>query len=145
MERYHWSEKICTGINAIDDQHKYLIDCLNKLGDAISNNITENEILAILHKMQKYAILHFETEEKFMQNAYYSSTHKNTHMNEHNKFILEVEHLLKNFKNGNNTIATDIYTFLGSWLVFHIMNTDIILARSIKLTDYDCKNNMRND
>jgi len=135
MEYFQWSDEIKIGVDEIDAQHKYLISTLNELGYAIENDASSYVVLAILYKVQEYTVYHFDAEKELMQKYKYPTALMCAHINEHDSFITEIDYVLTCFTEKKDTIAAEVYSFLSKWLLFHIMNTDKLLAAAIKASD----------
>lgn len=117
-----WDDSFSVGISIIDEQHKKLINIINKTTDMVRYSSDPEEILEILDEMTEYAKEHFLTEEAYMLKfrcpGY--TLHKEEHFNFSNKTI--------NYRNkithDDSQIACEILEFLKKWLVDHILVTD---------------------
>jgi hemerythrin len=61
---YDWDEKLETGNEKIDRQHKQLITALNKLIDACGEGKGSDELENTLEFLNAYIVKHFSDEEK---------------------------------------------------------------------------------
>ncbi len=124
-----WDEKYSVGIPIIDEQHKKLINIINKAVVLIINKATDiahsnnpQEILEVLNQMTEYAKEHFATEEAYMYEFRYLEyvLHKEEHFNFSNKAIAYRNKVM----DGDTQIACEILEYLKKWLVEHIQVTD---------------------
>ena len=76
-----WSEKLSTGINKIDNQHKHFIGLINST-NALVESKKKKELNAQIPELLNYARTHFSTEEEIFDkyNYPYSSEHKLEHL-----------------------------------------------------------------
>ena len=64
IEIFPWNENFATGINAIDEQHKRLINLLNILVSHLAFQSEAPEVEQVFNELKKYVAQHFATEEK---------------------------------------------------------------------------------
>lgn len=116
-----WSDSYCLGLDAIDEQHKMLIDLLNRLWSAIINRRDNAEMMAIIDELEKYTISHFCAEEAFMRaNGYEDFTR---HKKAHDEFVARIAAEKKHIQEGA-PLTLDLLKFLKEWLVQHILVSD---------------------
>lgn len=117
-----WEEKYCVGFPEIDNQHKELVNIINKLYNSILSNITVEKLKDILTKMDNYVDFHFSFEEDLFKKHNYNNTTK--HINEHKRFQEKIREFAEKLTKGENEIAIEILSYLRFWLVKHIMFED---------------------
>lgn len=122
MTFFTWNENMSVGILQLDIQHKNLINMINNLYDAMSTGKGKEILPNILKEMSAYAVSHFSTEEKFMQQ--YGYPEYETHKKEHELFVKKVQEFNREFAKGNISITLNVANFLETWLSNHIQNTD---------------------
>ncbi len=125
-----WQESFNVNIKSIDEQHKKLVDILNKMDK--SKNEEKKIILETFDELFEYVKYHFSFEEKLMRDKNYSGYAKHKIM--HEKIISTLQEYYENFQNKNteNTIdAHTIISFLMDWLLTHIMQKDKLYAKEI--------------
>ena len=116
-----WDDTYSVGNDEIDNQHKELINQLNKL----YNLYLEKEIgkmPEIITALKDYTNYHFKTEETFFRNFNYPLAAEHTQI--HNDFITELQKLENDFKNNPNILCIKILTMLQNWLMNHILVED---------------------
>ncbi len=117
-----WTDDFLTGIQQIDDQHRWLVDATNKLHDAISQYEPERELVGeVLNGLVEYAINHFIVEEDLFKRFEYPESE--AHLAEHNDFNREATALLDQFENGE-AVNEAALEFLKNWLRHHILKID---------------------
>ncbi len=122
MAFLNWNDNLSIGIIQIDAQHKNLVNMLNQLYDAMSTGKGKEIITKIVKDMSGYALTHFGTEEKLMQQHGYPEFVQ--HKKEHESFIKKVQEFNNEIQKGNLLIVSNIASFLKEWLIKHIQGTD---------------------
>ncbi|GFK93861.1 Bacteriohemerythrin [Fundidesulfovibrio magnetotacticus] len=122
MSMLAWNDRLAVNIKEIDDQHKKLVDMINKLHDAMKGGKADAVVLGIVDEMKKYAASHFATEERHMKAHAYPEFA--AHKAEHDKFVAKVLQVEADCKSGKCAMSMDILNFLSNWLVNHIKGTD---------------------
>ncbi|WP_456473297.1 bacteriohemerythrin [Desulfolithobacter sp.] len=120
-EIFSWSSGLSVGIETIDNQHKKLIDLINKLYRAVINNENRTVTGEILDQLISYTAEHFQTEERLFDKYGYPETSQ--HKEIHKKLVNQVVDFQNQFKAGAE-LDMSLLEFLKDWLVKHIMGTD---------------------
>ncbi|CAG1021017.1 Bacteriohemerythrin [Methylococcales bacterium] len=123
-----WNEELVTGVSEIDEQHRILVNSINEVNTRLSSTSVSAEILEkITQDLLSYALYHFETEESLMQEFNYLQTHGEDlaiHQRQHRDFSATVVSVREDIKTGKLISREDLLSFLNSWLINHILNTD---------------------
>ncbi|MDO9046984.1 MAG: hemerythrin domain-containing protein [Methylobacter sp.] len=77
----------------------------------------------ITRDLLSYALYHFETEEGLMQKYDYIED-ADAHIRQHRSFSAKVVAVRNDIKTGILISREDLLSFLNSWLINHILNTD---------------------
>lgn len=123
MACFEWSDRFSVKVKEIDEQHKQLVEMINRLHDAMVANKGRQVQQEIVGEMAAYAIFHFETEEKYMRRFAYPAYEE--HRLEHEKFSADVAELKSRVDKGLLVLSLEIMTVLRDWLQGHIMGTDM--------------------
>jgi len=117
-----WSDELSVGLQEIDEQHKILINLINRLfNEAILYKADKTVISAILEELVQYTIVHFAVEESLFRIFDYPDAE--THQVHHDKLKQEVSSFQKKFA-GGAVIDIELMNFLRKWLTHHIMMDD---------------------
>ena len=117
-----WTKKYSVGVSVMDEEHKGLIDTINKVIAARQRNYSQEEVEEILSELVKYAKEHFKNEEAYMSKFEYPDYL--LHYNEHLNFSLHMIIYNNQVINGEYKIMDEVYNYLQEWLVHHIQKTD---------------------
>ncbi len=116
-----WQDKLSVGIEAMDNQHKYLINLINRLHGAVRDFNIKVTVEALLD-MKSYATIHFSDEEKEMKDMGYPDLI--LHRRIHQSFIQKAEQLTRDMEISPMATSMDTVIFLKDWTVNHILAVD---------------------
>lgn len=122
LEMIEWNEKYSVNVSEIDEEHKKLIEIINKVIVARQHNNDPEEVLEILREMTRYALNHFKTEETYMVKFGYPDYQ--SHKKEHHDFSNKTIEYCRSIDNGDYQITDDLLEYLQQWLVHHIQEID---------------------
>jgi len=117
-----WNEKYNTGIKEIDDQHKKLVEILNKLYESFVDRTTNERMNEVIKEMAEYTVYHFGVEEKYFKDFNYAGADE--HISEHETFIQKVKIFHEDMEQGKVSVTFQLMNFLRNWLIQHINGTD---------------------
>lgn len=117
-----WNDSFSTGVRAMDEQHKGLVNTLNELHAAMlagqSNGVTGKLLTALV----KYTHEHFTAEEALMTRTRYPKLA--AHCGKHRDLTGQVEHFVQRYERGEIALNLDLLMFLRDWLLNHIQKED---------------------
>ena len=136
IEETGWTQKIETGVEVLDDQHRQYFDLVNDYlataARVTTNDDRNSELVERLDFLRRYATEHFATEQKIMKDAEYQ--HYQQHFEEHQYFLKHVGALHEQTCNeGNNDkITREVYYYTLEWFIGHIRFTDMKMVEFLK-------------
>lgn len=122
MEYIKWTEKFSVNVANFDDQHKKLIDEINKFYNSLGTKPGKEVISDMVYQLKKYSLFHFQSEENVMKK--YSFPGFLVHKKEHDAFIAKIEDLEKKLNDGKMVLTIEVTNFMKEWLSNHILKTD---------------------
>lgn len=117
-----WNETLSVGVGQFDREHMKMIDMINMLHAAMKEGKGKEILARILDDLSNYTRTHFETEEKVLKQNGYPDFEN--HKKQHDKLVLEVAKIVKNYHNDNKPLPAHIMQFLVDWLTTHITGED---------------------
>ncbi len=117
-----WDDTLKVNIQIIDDQHKNLIDMLNKLYNVAQTDDSKENLAPIFESLVNYTVEHFTTEEELFEK--YNYPEFDDHREEHESLKKQVLDFKTEFDKGSQTITFELLDFLRKWLTHHILGTD---------------------
>ncbi|MBL8218335.1 MAG: hemerythrin family protein [Bryobacterales bacterium] len=123
-----WSSALETGDRATDVQHKYLVEIINELAEAIETGKAGQSVRKILNLLRQYTDWHFCREEMCMERRQCPAAAANKEAHKH--FMRTFDQFAEEYKvsGGSEDIAMRMYKTLTDWLVMHIQKIDTNLA-----------------
>ena len=131
-----WNEEFATGLDAIDKQHKMLIDHINRLEEMLATaKPTREEIEfahSLVHFLESYADTHFKFEEQCME-RYRCPAHAQN-KEAHAKFLGFFCRFKKGFKAEGFRLEAfkELHQMASSWITDHILRIDTQLKPCVK-------------
>lgn len=128
MPYIDWDHTWEIGIESIDNQHKMLVNLINKLYENIvfKPEISKDELLYTFQELYDYARYHFETEEAFIKAHAYPKLE--LHKKSHQTFVEKLDELYQKLEGENQEnlkeLGLSIFNFLKNWLFSHIITLD---------------------
>ena len=134
MEAFVWDQRFVTGIAIVDEQHRRLVDILNRLGDVMLSGdaLSEGKMQLLFLELSGYAREHFRDEEQLMREAGLDARHTELHTLHHHQFVEQLAAMWRTRSAMKNPAET-LHGFLSAWLAFHILGEDQAMAREIGL------------
>lgn len=122
MALIEWSDTYSVKVKQLDDQHRKLIELINKLHDAMKAGKGSQIVGEVLASLADYTRSHFAAEENLMKTYNYPGYE--AHKKAHNSLVLQVHDIQQRFQQGNAPLSQNVMTFLRDWLIEHIHGTD---------------------
>jgi hemerythrin-like metal-binding protein len=126
-----WTAAMETGVAEIDEQHRLLVDILNRAITRMCESDNARQFDAITKDLLGYAIFHFETEEELMRQHAYADADAAQHRLAHRAFSARVAELRAGLGQGAASSREALLHFLRDWLNAHILGTDKDVADHI--------------
>jgi len=123
-----WTADLSVGIDAIDVQHKRIVDYINQLHEAGLNK-DRDAISRVLEELMEYTVSHFSFEEELMEQARYrfAAPHKKVH----ELFTRRIAEYRHRFKLGED-VAVEMQSTLIKWLMNHIKREDMNYSLAVR-------------
>lgn len=128
-----WNTHFTTGIEAIDSQHRGLLDKLNEVAPVLAR-CGDKPVLdfSALHGwLSSYAKEHFATEEALMERFGVDPRVADPHRQSHQKFVDQLRDISDCTVTNKRVTGNDLFALLAGWLVGHILGEDQALARQL--------------
>jgi len=129
---FQWSDDLSTSVGEIDNQHKELIERINRLLAAFDRSTGRDEMGKLIEFLTAYVVLHFKTEERSMQKYGYADfpQHKAQHETFVKAFGRVRDRLLAD--KTDPQLMEDTRQLVVDWLVNHIKLSDRALGLFLK-------------
>jgi hemerythrin len=119
-----WTDGMSVGVEALDDDHRRLIDLLNRIDAIVQGEAPQDGLIDIVHELVRYTEYHFESEERLMRLNRYPDldAHERMHRDLRRR-IVSFEQKFRSAPDQHN--ASALLAFLSDWLAGHILGEDM--------------------
>ena len=116
-----WKDAYSVGNEVLDNQHKQLIELINKLG-------SDADLAEVLEGLRRYGETHFQTEEGLLAAAGYPDLAE--HQKFHDAFRAWLDGVMEAYQPSGDDVAVrrDIHHYLCVWLANHLLVQDQAFA-----------------
>ncbi len=124
MSFFCWQDKFSVGVDAIDNDHRILVDLIDQLHEAFIDGHVNETVRSILDVLVDYTHTHFDREEQLMAAAGYPDLER--HKAVHAELRRQVEEVREKVLSGTAgpKVGNELLAFLHDWLYFHILEQD---------------------
>ena len=132
IDIFPWDNNFNTGLPTVDEQHRKLVQLLNKLASQIAFKTDATQLNLVLNALADYTVYHFQTEEALWHEHFADDPLESEHQAVHAHFVAEIARLKAEL--GVKPLAQlveDALAFLARWLASHILETDRYMAYTL--------------
>ena len=129
-----FNDNLLTGNNLIDDQHREIIEKINKLVNTCEGGTCQIESVKMLDYLADYTEKHFQEEEALQEEVGYPGLpeHKKRH-DEFRKAVKELHEMLEEEEGPSPRFVQAVQENVIDWLYRHIKGFDCSVASYIHM------------
>jgi diguanylate cyclase (GGDEF)-like protein/hemerythrin-like metal-binding protein/PAS domain S-box-containing protein len=135
MRYFHWNKRFEIGIPILDQQHRTIVDLINNLATAILEGGELPDTQLLIHELMLYVSVHFRDEEQILATSPLTKEEKECHLLAHRGFVDKVQEIASRPDLSQATVAQQVLEFLTTWLVSHILGSDMKIAQAMMHKD----------
>jgi len=125
MALLQWKDQYSVGVEAVDHEHKELIDLINRLYDEASKEGTALSVSAFFGDLFKGISSHFALEEQFMRDRNYNQFAP--HKADHERLLDEIRDIMDDFEQHEVLSSAELGARLEAWFGRHFETHDAML------------------
>jgi hemerythrin len=125
MSLLHWKDQYSVGIDAVDHEHKELIDLINRLHQELHAADAKRTVPAFFGDLLKSISTHFALEEKFMRDHRYAALR--SHKSDHERLLDELREIMETFEHSEEIDSLELGLRLDAWFSRHFRTHDVEL------------------
>jgi hemerythrin len=129
MPLLNWKDEYSVGIDAVDHEHKQLIELINRLHQELDARNSKQSVLPFFGDLLKGISAHFALEEKFMRDHVYGRLA--THKEDHERLLDELRDIMDGFEHAEEINAVELTRRLDTWFTRHFRTHDAELHRTL--------------
>jgi hemerythrin len=123
VERIDWDSSFSVGVKLLDEQHKRIVNMMNRLISDREATVRSEAISELLDGLTKYATDHFRAEEQLLEeHGYPGLAHQKE---EHRAYRIKVVTLCQATISHEDSVPAGLLKFMCDWWVNHILETDM--------------------
>ncbi|MBZ0216404.1 MAG: bacteriohemerythrin [Fimbriimonadaceae bacterium] len=131
MPLLEWKKSYEIGIDAVDHEHREMIDLINSLYEEMREGASEAEIIRFLGEIHTRISAHFALEENEMRSIGYHGYA--AHKADHEDLLDEIRDIMDGYEDGEYTDMKDkLADQLGNWFGEHFKSKDSMLHRFLE-------------
>jgi hemerythrin len=123
-----WKDEYSVGIEAVDHEHKQLIDLINRLHDELDSPGAKMTVPAFFGDLLKGISAHFALEEKFMRDGGYDGL--DPHKGDHERLLDDLREIMDAFERSEDIDRVELAQRLDSWFSHHFRAHDARLHQA---------------
>jgi hemerythrin-like metal-binding protein len=118
-----WSDKFSVGVPILDRQHRMLLSLVRDAADMVmQKDGNEAKFSAVLNEMQRYADVHFQTEEALLERFGYPDL--SGQREEHHSYLETLAEMEAALHSGSIP-RIEVHDFLLKWWYEHVLIEDM--------------------
>jgi hemerythrin len=131
MALLEWKDEYATGIDDVDEEHKDLIDVINRLHELLLTDDAKLTVPAFFDRLIKGVSAHFALEERIMGESEYPELA--AHREDHERLLDEIRDLVEAFGQAEEIDSVDLAMRLEPWFTHHFATHDLRLHSTLKV------------
>ena len=134
MALLQWKNHYSVGVEAVDHEHKELIDLINRLYDEHLAKGVKPTIEAFFGDLFKGISAHFALEERFMREHGYDQLTQ--HKTDHERLLDELRDIMDDFESDKEIGSSELAQRLDAWFSRHFETHDARLHKALGTHPY---------
>jgi hemerythrin-like metal-binding protein len=129
MALLQWNDRYATGIEAVDHEHRELIDLINTLHEELVAKKSDLTVEGFFGDLFRAISAHFALEERFMREKSYDQLGQ--HKTDHERLLDEIRDLMDGTGAGDVTSQAELAERLDAWFSRHFETHDARLHKAL--------------
>jgi hemerythrin len=129
MGLLHWEKRYSVGIEAVDHEHRELVDLINRLHEKATMQGSKMAVLGFFGDLYKAIASHFALEERFMRERGYDQLIQ--HKNDHERLLDEIRDIMEDYEISDLFEEGLLAQRLDAWFSRHFESHDARLHRAL--------------
>jgi hemerythrin len=131
MVLLQWKDEYATGIDEVDEEHKDLIDVINRLHELLLADDARMTVPAFFARLLDGVSAHFALEERIMGESRYADL--SAHREDHERLLEEIRDVMEAFGHAEEVDSVDLAMRLEPWFRHHFATHDLRLHSTLKV------------
>ncbi len=131
MVLLQWKDEYATGIDEVDEEHRDLIDVINRLHELLLADDARMTVPAFFSRLLEGVSAHFALEERIMGESRYADLA--AHREDHERLLGEIRDVREAFGHAEEVDSVDLAMRLEPWFRHHFATHDLRLHSTLKV------------
>lgn len=133
MGLIEWKSHYSVGVEAVDHEHRELIDLINELHEELVAGAEEPDVAAFLGEIFRGISAHFALEEKFMREHRYDQLDE--HKQAHEQLLEDIRDIMDGYEADPVASSHELSKRLDDWFTQHFKTHDARLHHRLGTHD----------
>jgi hemerythrin len=129
MSLLQWEKRYSVGIEAVDHEHRELVDLINRLHEKATAQGSKLAVLGFFGDLYKAISAHFALEERFMREKRYDQLPQ--HKGDHERLLDEIRDLMEDYEVHDVFDEKVLAQRIDAWFSRHFESHDARLHRAL--------------
>jgi hemerythrin len=129
MGLLHWEKRYSVGIEAVDHEHRELVELINRLHEQAKSQGSKMAVLGFFGDLYKAISAHFALEERFMREKGYDQLRQ--HKGDHERLLDEIRDIMEDYEVNDIFEERQLAQRLDAWFSRHFESHDARLHRAL--------------
>jgi hemerythrin len=129
MGLLHWEKRYSVGIEAVDHEHRELVELINRLHEQARAQGSKMAVLGFFGDLYKASSAHFALEERFMREKGYDQLRQ--HKGDHERLLDEIRDIMEDYEVNDIFEERQLAQRLDAWFSRHFESHDALLHRAL--------------
>ena len=129
MGLLHWEKRYSVGIEAVDHEHRELVELINRLHEEAKAQGSKVAVLGFFGDLYKAISAHFALEERFMREKSYDQLR--AHKGDHERLLDEIRDIMEDYEVNDLFEERLLAQRLDAWFSRHFETHDARLHRAL--------------
>jgi hemerythrin len=129
MGLLHWEKRYSVGIEAVDHEHRELVELINRLHEQAKAQGSKVAVLGFFGDLYKAISAHFALEERFMREKGYDQLRQ--HKGDHERLLDEIRDIMEDYEVNDIFEERQLAQRLDAWFSRHFESHDARLHRAL--------------
>lgn len=128
MTLLQWKDRYSVGVDAVDYEHRELIDLINALYAKLMEQNDKEAVAVFFGDLHRAIAAHFALEERFMRERRYDQL--GAHKTDHERLLDDIRDIMDEFED-RDVAAADLGARLDAWFSRHFETHDARLHKAL--------------
>jgi hemerythrin len=129
MGLLRWEKRYSVGIEAVDHEHRELVELINRLHEEAKAQGSKVAVLGFFGDLYKAISAHFALEERFMREKGYDQLRQ--HKGDHERLLDEIRDIMEDYEVNDLFEERLLAQRLDAWFSRHFESHDARLHRAL--------------